>query len=157
MKKIKVNLMETLLKKKLTISCAESLTGGLLASSFIDVSGASKVFKAGLITYMVETKQTELNIPKFILGKDAVNGETAALMAKNVSEKFDTDIGVSTTGIAEKYDERPPCAFYSIWLKKTAQSYVFFVEYPETISRKKVRKKVVKETIKSLIEILINE
>jgi len=153
MKKLKANLMEILLEKKLTVSCAESLTGGLLASSFVDISGASKFFAGGVITYMLRTKNSELSIPEHILGVDAVNEDTAAYMAREAAKKFQTDIGISTTGIAEKYDDRNPCAYMCIWDNKNSKAFNFYIEFPEHFSRQKVREQVVENLLENLFSL----
>lgn len=90
-----------LVDRNLTITTAESCTGGLLAGTFINYPGISKVFKEGFITYSNEAKESILGVNKELLVKyGAVSEAVAGEMAKKVAEKAGTDIGLSTTGIA---------------------------------------------------------
>lgn len=92
---------EILLEKNLTLSVAESCTGGLLASKITDISGSSKYFKGGICVYSNEAKINLLGVEKKTIEKfGAVSEETALEMALNARKKFDSDIGLSTTGIA---------------------------------------------------------
>ena len=95
------SLIRILTKKKLKISFAESCTGGLLASSITSISGASKVFNLGLITYSNQTKIKVLKINKNIIKKyGAVSHECCYAMVKNLSKISKANINVSITGIA---------------------------------------------------------
>ena len=92
----------TLLKKKrFKISIVESCTGGLLASSITSVSGASKVFNLGLVTYSNQAKINILKVNKNIIKKyGAVSHECCSAMVKNLSRTSKANINVSITGIA---------------------------------------------------------
>jgi len=90
-----------LIKKKLKISCAESCTGGLLSSSITSISGSSKVFDLGLVTYSNKAKMIILKIPKKIIAKHgAVSKECCLSMVKNLNKISKANISVSITGIA---------------------------------------------------------
>jgi nicotinamide-nucleotide amidase len=92
---------ELLLFNKLSLSTAESCTGGLLSSKITDISGSSEYFKGGICTYSNESKIELLKVKRKTLSNyGAVSEETALEMAQNVKEKFGSDIGLSTTGIA---------------------------------------------------------
>ena len=94
-------LIKLLTKKKLKISFAESCTGGLLASSITSISGASKIFSLGLITYSNQAKIKILNVNKNIIKKyGAVSHECCSAMVKNLSKISKANINVSITGIA---------------------------------------------------------
>ena len=83
------------------LAVAESCTGGMLASRLINVSGASNVFKEGLITYANEAKMKYLDVQPETLKKfGAVSPEVAKAMCDNLYEKSDADVTVSITGIA---------------------------------------------------------
>lgn len=98
MESVVVNLLR---KNSLTISTAESCTGGLLSGKLTDVEGASDVFKLGLITYSNESKQKLLGVQRNTLEKyGAVSHQTAEEMAHNVRKIANTDFGISITGIA---------------------------------------------------------
>lgn len=84
-----------------TIASAESCTGGLLSAKITNVSGASKVFNRGIVSYSNIAKIENLNVPEEVLDKyGAVSEETAKYMADGVRNVAGTDIGVSITGIA---------------------------------------------------------
>jgi len=84
-----------------TITVAESCTGGLLASSFTDIAGASTWFNQAWVTYSNDAKIKELNVkPESIEKKGAVSAEVAIQMAKGALERADADIAISITGIA---------------------------------------------------------
>lgn len=99
-----VSLSETLVsflkKNQLIIATAESCTGGMIASSIVDVSGASEVFHEGLVTYSNESKIERLGVNEETLEQfGAVSQETALEMANGLLNRS-TNIGVSTTGVA---------------------------------------------------------
>ena len=94
-------MVSNLIKRKETISCAESCTGGLLSARLVNVAGVSAVYKQGYITYSDEAKQKVLQISGDILKKHtAVSSETAGEMAKGVCYISGADWGLSTTGYA---------------------------------------------------------
>ena len=101
MKNLINKTVQKLIKKKLKISFAESCTGGLLSSSITSISGASKVFNLGLVTYSNEAKTNILKVPKKIIDKyGAVSKECCLSMVKNLSKISKANISVSITGIA---------------------------------------------------------
>lgn len=84
-----------------TLALAESCTGGLLASAFTDVPGASKVFAGGVVAYTNETKVQLLQVPEAILQQHgAVSAETAVAMATGAAEHIGADYALSVTGFA---------------------------------------------------------
>ena len=95
------SLIKLLIKKKIKISVAESCTGGLLASTMTSISGASKIFNLGLVTYSNQAKIKILRVNKNIIRKyGAVSHECCYAMVKNLSKISKADINVSITGIA---------------------------------------------------------
>ena len=94
-------LVETLKNKSLTITTAESCTGGMVASAIVNISGASDIFKEGYITYSNEAKERILGVKHETLEKyKAVSAETAAQMAEGAVRISKADISVSVTGVA---------------------------------------------------------
>ena len=84
-----------------TITVAESCTGGLLASAFTDIAGASSWFNQGWITYSNDAKIKELDVqPKSLEKKGAVSAEVAIQMAQGALKRANADIAISITGIA---------------------------------------------------------
>ena len=101
MKKITEKVVKLLRKKRLKISIAESCTGGLLSSSITSVSGSSKVFTMGLVTYSNQSKNHLLKVPKQIIKKHgAVSIKCCFSMVNNLSKISKSNIAVSITGIA---------------------------------------------------------
>tara|TARA_B110000967_G_scaffold16581_1_gene15712 strand:+ start:495 stop:965 length:471 start_codon:yes stop_codon:yes gene_type:complete len=101
MKNLANKLVKKLVQKKLKISFAESCTGGMLSSVITSVSGSSKVFNLGLITYSNKAKIDILKVSKKIISKyGAVSNECCLSMVKNLSKISKANISVSITGIA---------------------------------------------------------
>jgi nicotinamide-nucleotide amidase len=101
MKNLANKIVKKLIKKKLKISFAESCTGGMLSSLITSVSGSSKVFNLGLVTYSNKAKIDFLKVPKKIIVKHgAVSQECCLSMVKNLSKISKAHISVSITGIA---------------------------------------------------------
>ncbi|MDR0879394.1 MAG: competence/damage-inducible protein A [Clostridioides sp.] len=106
-----------LVEKGLTISTAESCTGGLVAASLVNYSGISQVFLEGCVTYSNGAKMKRLGVSKDTLDKfGAVSEETAREMAEGISKSSGTDIGLATTGVAGPdggSDEKPVGLVYT--------------------------------------------
>jgi nicotinamide-nucleotide amidase len=94
-------VFELLRVKQLTISSAESLTGGGFASELTNFAGSSSIFKGSIVCYDTEVKRNVLNVPDEVI-KDfgVVSSECAKHMAENVRKLVNTDIGISFTGVA---------------------------------------------------------
>lgn len=94
-------VLRMLTSSRYTLAIAESCTGGMVASAITDLPGASDVFLYGAVTYANEAKIHALGVSEETLSRvGAVSGETALQMARGVRLAADSDIGVSTTGIA---------------------------------------------------------
>ena len=101
MKSIVKKIIIKLKKKRLTLSVAESCTGGLLSSYLTSIAGSSKVYKLGLVVYSNKSKNKLLKVSKNnLLKHGAVSEQTCISMVKNLSKLASTDIAVSITGIA---------------------------------------------------------
>ena len=101
MKNLANKVVQKLIKKKLKISFAESCTGGLLSSSITSISGSSKVFNLGLVTYSNKAKVDILKVPKKIIKRyGSVSKECCLSMVNNLSKISKANISVSVTGIA---------------------------------------------------------
>ncbi|MFK7030903.1 competence/damage-inducible protein A [Flavobacterium oreochromis] len=94
-------LGKLLTQKKMTLSVAESCTGGKMASLLTAVSGASVYFKGGIVSYATEVKEKLLKIDKELIKEcSVVSEQVAEMMAKNVKELLKTDFAIATTGNA---------------------------------------------------------
>lgn len=90
-----------LTKKELTLSTAESFTGGKIAEQITEIPGASKYFKGSVVSYATETKINILNVPKELIAEHSVvSAPVAELMAENVRKLLKTDFSIATTGNA---------------------------------------------------------
>ena len=127
MKKLSQKVVKILKKKRLKVSFAESCTGGLLSSTITSISGSSKVFTIGLVTYSNQSKINLLKVPKNIIRKHgAVSYETCLTMVKNLSKISKTNISVSITGIAgpKGGTKKKPVGMVFIGIKKGNKTLV---------------------------------
>ena len=101
MKNLVNKIVKKLIQKKIKISFAESCTGGLLSSTITSISGSSKIFNLGLITYSNKAKINILKVPKKIITKyGAVSYDCCLSMVKSLSKISKANISISITGIA---------------------------------------------------------
>lgn len=101
MSKVNKKIVEKLSGTGQTVCTAESCTGGLIAASIVDVAGASKVLKGGIVAYMNESKAGVLGVDPAVIEKEtAVSEAVAVLMAEKAREKFRADWAVAVTGYA---------------------------------------------------------
>ena len=147
MKKLSQKLVKLLNKKKLKISFVESCTGGLLSSCITSISGSSKVFTLGLITYSNQAKINILKVPKEIIIKHgAVSYETCLYMVKNLNKISKTNISVSITGVAGPSGgtKQKPVGLVYIGIKKDNKTlvkrYLFKNKKRNSIQRATVNK-----------------
>ena len=148
---------EMLVNKNLTISVAESCTGGMVSSNLINYPGISSVFMEGCITYSNEAKMKSLGVKKETLDKfGAVSEETAREMAEGIARRYNTNIGISTTGIAgpEGGTKEKPVGlvYFGIYIngKTIVKRYIF------NGSRQQVRLRATKTILNDLRLELIN-
>ena len=147
MKKISQKIVNLLTKKKLNISFAESCTGGLLASSITSISGSSKVFTVGLVTYSNNAKINILKVPQNIISRHgAVSHETCMYMVRNLNRISKTNISVSITGVAGPNGgtRKKPVGLVYIGIKKSnkilVKKYFFKNKNRQQIQRATVNK-----------------
>ena len=147
------SLVKKLIKKKLKISFAESCTGGLLASSITSISGSSKIFNLGLITYSNQAKIKFLNVNKNIIKKyGAVSHECCLSMVNNLSKISKANINVSITGIAGPNGgtKQKPVGLVYIGVKKGNKTQInkFFF-------KNKKRSSIQKATVKKALNLVL--
>ena len=121
MKKLSKKTVNLLRKKGLKISFVESCTGGLLSSVITSISGSSKIFTLGFVTYSNQSKINTLKVPRNIIMKyGAVSYETCLSMVKNLYKISKTNISVSITGIAgpKGGNKQKPVGLVFIGIKK---------------------------------------
>ena len=148
------SLVKKLTKKKLKISFAESCTGGMLANTITSVSGASKVFNLGLITYSNQAKINILKVNKNTIRKfGAVSYECCKAMVINLSKISKANINISITGIAgpKGGTKKKPVGLVYIGVKKGNKLII-----SKNIFNSKNRSSIQKMSVKKTIKILSN-
>ena len=153
MKKLSQKVVKFLDKKKLKISFAESCTGGFLSSSITSISGSSKVFTIGLVTYSNQAKINILKVPKkTIIKYGAVSYETCLSMVKNLSKISKTNISLSITGVAgPKGGTRDkPVGLVYIAIKKGNKTFV-----KKYLFKNKKRNLIQKLTVKEALNLIL--
>ena len=147
-------LHKKLIKNKLTISVAESCTGGLLAHNLTKLANSSKYFQIGLTTYSNEAKIKILKVNKNIIKKyGAVSKECCKSMVQNLSKISQSKINVSITGIAGPggASRNKPVGLVYIGIQK---GRTFLVK--ENKFKSKNRNTIQKFTVREVIKIILN-
>ena len=156
MSNLSFKIVKLLIKKKLTVSFAESCTGGLLASSITSISGSSKVFNMGLVTYSNNAKVKLLQVPKKTITKyGAVSYETCLSMVQNLSKISKANISISITGVAGPNGgtKAKPVGLVYIGLKKGSKIIVK-KNYFKSKKRISIQKATVKQALKMILDVL---
>ena len=150
------SLHKKLIKKKLTISVAESCTGGLLSHNLTKLANSSKYFQMGLITYSNQSKIKILKINKNIIKKyGAVSIECCKAMVQNLSKISKSKINVSITGIAGPGGgmKNKPVGLVYIGIKKGNKMIIKENRF-ESKNRLLIQKTTVNTTIKIINKII---
>ena len=151
---LSLKILKLLTKKKLTLSVAESCTGGLLASSITSFSGSSKVFNMGLVTYSDNAKVKLLKVPKKTITKyGAVSYETCLSMVKNLSKISKSNISISITGVAGPNGgtKEKPVGLVYVGLKKGSKTII-----KKNLFKSKKRIIIQKATVKQALKMILN-
>ena len=147
------SLVKKLIKKKLKISFAESCTGGLLASSITSISGSSKIFNLGLVTYSNQAKIKFLKVNKNIVKKyGAVSHECCSAMVNNLSKISKANINVSITGIAgpKGGTKLKPVGLVYIGIKRDNKIQIF-----KYLFKNKKRLFIQKSTVRKALDLVL--
>ena len=155
MKKELIKLIYLLKKKRLKLAIAESCTGGMLSSSITSVSGASKVFTMGLITYSNQAKISILKVPKKIIQKHgAVSIQCCLSMVNNLSKISKRKVCVSITGIAgpKGGTKQKPVGLVYIGVKNRKKITVSKNQF-----KNKGRSAIQKATVKKALNLIIRQ
>ena len=153
MKKELIKLIYLLKKKRLKLAIAESCTGGMLSSAIASVSGASKVFTMGLVTYSNQAKISILKVPKKIIQKHgAVSIQCCLSMVNNLSKISKSKICVSITGIAGPSGgtKQKPVGLVYIGVKNGKKVIVSKSQF-----KNRGRSSIQKATVKKSLELLL--
>ena len=141
-------LVNNLIKKRFKVSCVESCTGGLLSSAITSISGSSKVFNLGLVTYSNKSKINILKVNKNIINKHgAVSHECCLAMVNKLSKISKSNINVSITGIVGPNGgtKQKPVGLVYIGIKKSNKTIIiknFFKNKNRILIQKAIVNKV---------------
>jgi nicotinamide-nucleotide amidase len=148
------SVVKRLTKKKVTLSVAESITGGGLAAAITEVAGSSKVFLGGVIAYADEIKINQLDVDAKTLKKfTAVSEEVAKEMAIGVRKKFNSDYAIATTGVAgpgKAYGQKAG----TVWVAIASKKEVFAIALALSGSRDLIRHATIESALASFERIL---
>ena len=145
-------LHKKLIKKKITLSVAESCTGGLLSSKFTRLSGSSKYFQMGLVTYSNNAKIKILKVKKKIIDKyGSVSPECCGSMVQGLTKISKSKINISITGIAGPNGgtKDKPVGLVYIGLTKRNKTIV-----SKNFFKKKDRKSIQNKTVEKCIKLI---
>ena len=154
MKKLSKKILVILRKKRLKLAVVESCTGGMLSSIITSISGSSKVFSLGLVTYSNQSKSRILKVPKQIIKKHgAVSFQCCLSMVNNLVKISKANIAVSITGIAgpDGGTKRKPVGLVYIGTKKDNR-----IKINEYLFKKKDRNRIQKAAVKKALELILN-
>ena len=146
-------IINLLRKKKLKIAFAESCTGGMLSSTITSISGASKVFKLGLITYSNQSKNTILKVPEKIIKKfGAVSTQCCLAMVNNLKKISKSDVAISITGIAgpKGGTRSKPVGLVFIGIKKANKVNIY-----KCFFKNKGRTYIQKATVRKSLDLIL--
>ena len=152
-KKKIIKLIDLLRKRKFKIAIVESCTGGLLSSSITSISGASKVYSMGMITYSNRSKINNLKIKKGIIDTyGAVSPQCCLAMVKNLKKISGCDVSVSITGIAgpKGGTKKKPVGLVYLGIITKKNTNIHKLHF-----KKKNRKFIQKNTVRVAIEKLL--
>ena len=151
-----LELVQLLISNNYKISCAESCTGGMLASAIVDVADASKVLDMSFVTYASEAKTSLINVSNDTIDEyGVVSEEVAKEMAIGVARKANSNIGVGITGLAGPSGgtELKPVGMVCFGFAINDDTYTF-TKYFGDLGRKNVRLESTKFVIEKLLELL---
>lgn len=146
-------IINRLIKNKITISVAESCTGGLITSEITSVPNSSNIFNLGLVTYSNQSKEKLLKIKKQNLKKyGAVSAQICKDMVENLFKISKTDLCISTTGIAGPSggSKLKPVGLVYIGIKFKKISKIYMYNFNKKLERNKIQKKTVNTTFNLL-------
>jgi len=154
MKKLSQKIVKLLKRKRLKLSVVESCTGGMLSSALTSVSGSSKIFTLGLVTYSNQSKNHVLKVPKQIIRKHgAVSMQCCFSMVNNLSKISKSNIAVSITGIAGPSggSKQKPVGLVYVGIKKGNK-----IKIHKYLFKNKGRSYIQKATVRKSLGLILN-
>ena len=142
--------------KNLTITTAESCTGGMISSAIVHINGSSKIFKSSVIVYSNDMKCKLLNIPNDLITKNGAVSEIVAFnMAKNSLEILNADLSIAVTGIAGPTGGTPDKPVGLVWIAIGTKQKIITNKNQFFGNRLEVRQKTTYESLKLANRIIL--
>ena len=153
MKRLAEELGKLLLEKGLTLSTAESCTGGGIASVITSISGSSEYFKGGIVAYANEVKTALLGVSETTLEKHgAVSEETVCEMVKGAMKSMKTSCAIATSGIAGPGGGTPTKPVGTIWIAVSCNDKIVTKKLQGDNGREKNTQNSIEKALSLLIE-----
>ena len=150
------NLYLNCINKNLTITTAESCTGGMISSAIVHINGSSKIFKSSVIVYSNDMKSKLLNIPNDLITKNGAVSEIIAFnMAKNSLEVLNADLSIAVTGIAGPTGGTPDKPVGLVWIAIGTKQKIITNKNQFFGNRLEVRQKTTYESLKLANRIIL--
>ena len=157
MKQESVMLGELLKQCNLTISTAESCTGGNIAHCITQIAGSSQYFKGSIVSYTNQIKEEISGVnDEYIVKFTEVSGPVAISMAKGVARLMKTDVAVSTTGIAGPTGALPDQPIGTVWISAVTKQTCKVRQYHFSGNREQVIEAATQAALQMVIDILTN-
>ncbi|MDC6406690.1 MULTISPECIES: competence/damage-inducible protein A [Maribacter] len=147
-------ISKLLIEKGLTLSTAESFTGGTIASHLTAIPGASAYFKGSVVSYATETKVNVLGVPQALVDTYSVVSEQVAMaMAQGVKKLLDTDFAIATTGNAGPTKGDSDANVGTVYIGIASPTHVFALEF----NMGNQRERIVQKSVNKAFELLKKE
>ena len=144
------------MKKKLTITTAESCTGGMISSAIVHINGSSQIFKSSVIVYSNDMKSKLLNIPKDLITKNGAVSEIVAFyMAKNSLKMLSADLSIAVTGIAGPTGGSIDKPVGLVWIGIGIKGKIITNKYQFNGDRLEIRKKTTYKSLKLANDVIL--
>ena len=143
--------VEALKARGLTCATCESLTGGLISATLVNVPGASSVVRGGFITYQTDTKTLLAGVPADVIDRcGVVSAEVARAMAEGTRTRLGVDIAVSATGLAGPGGGTPECPVGTVYVGVSTAKETIALHLRLTGSRDRIRTLTVKHAVNAV-------
>lgn len=149
--KLEEEIGELLKAKKISLSTAESCTGGGIAALVTSVPGSSEYFKGGIVAYANEVKEELLGVrPETLAAYGAVSRETVVEMAKGAMNRLKTDCAVATSGIAGPGGGTPEKPVGTVWIAAAYKNEIVTMKQEGDEGRARNVEKAIKNALRLL-------
>ena len=145
------------IKNRLTITTAESCTGGMISSAIVHINGSSKIFKSSFIVYSNDMKSKVLNIPYDLISKNGAVSEIVAFnMAKNSLKILKADLSIAVTGIAGPTGGTIDKPVGLVWIGIGTKENIITKKFQFIGNRLEVRQKTTFESLRLANEVILH-